>query len=441
MGKRQFTTLAALLGALVLQQDSWGAIDEAGMKYVSASEGFGGSIRLNFLHKFQREILVGDGRRVDHPRDHNTWESNYASSRLYLNGNLDLNNSWKATYYFEFRPGESANANAAISPGQAGTGIGIAYQDIGLQGAFGWLRIGTIESVSSAMVPSADLTNDIGTSGMNLAEDYDNGIRWISPAINNLQFGASFRVKDRFYDRGEDSTRADISNNDFKDRTVDEWDVATIYSLKDRLEVGFSYAQKNARARNDANASGFKVGISHSRKNWGLSYNFHRYKAYNPHNIRSHQSIARQSDNERFWHYREFNSSSSSVQDGERLPNGVVVSSGSTGANNQLSEVHSLVLNFNEHTTYLEHVVGANLLFGRFNFAVNYSLSTTENNIVDTSSAPGTQSLSYKVKGLRGDVAYNLGSKSKIIAAARKDRFDQEIFDENVYYLMYRVDF
>ena len=441
MGKRQLTTLAALLGVLAFQQDSHAAIDEAGMKYVSAGEGFGGSIRLNFLHKFQRVLLVGDERRDDTPYGENEWETNYGSSRLYLNGDIDLGNSWEATYYFEIRPNESPEGNEAISPGEADTALRLAYQDIGLRGPFGWMRLGTVESASSAIIPSADRTNDIGTSGKHLAEDYDQGIRWLSPLIKGFQVGASFQMKNRHYSFGfEDSTRDRIAQEELNDKMLDRWDVATAGSIGELVEVGFSYAKENAQDRDDADSTGFRVGVSHAQKNWGVSYNFHRYKAYNPYGIKAHENYSIQGTNERLWHYREYNSSGSDIPEGNNLPNGVLVRA-DAAANALLSDDASLVLDFNKHTTYIEHVLGANLLFGRFNFAVNYSLSTTENDIVDTSPDPGIQSLSYKIHGLRGDLAYNLGSKSKIIAAAKRDKFDKEIFDENTYYLMYRVDF
>ena len=438
MDKKQIFTLA-MLGALMPQQAVHAAIDEAGMNYVSASEGFGGSIRLNLLHKFQRELLTGDPRAIDHPRD-GAWETNYGSSRLYLNGDMNLSSNWMATYYFEFRPSNDSS-RASESPGQSGTEIVVAYQDIGLQGPFGWFRAGTIESVSSAILPSADRTNDIGTSGHALAQDYDNGVRWISPEIRGLKLGVSFTLKDRLYTQQRNSVQDEVGLNEFKDKKLDEWDVAATYSIEDLLEFGLSYAQRNSSAIDDEDASGFRIGIGHSRNSWGVSYNFHRYKAYNPYQLNNTEFAKRSVfETERFVHYAEYNSSPSQTAASTRLPNGVLVR-GSVEANQKLGETESLILDFNEHTIYNEHVVGANMFLGKFNFAVNYSISTTENDIVDTSNKAGIQSLAYTVRGLRGDIGYNLGSKSKIIVAAKADRYDLEIFDENTYYLLYRLDF
>ena len=415
------------------------------MKYVSASEGLGGSLRINLLHKVRSDLQqVGDLGPGFNRRD-GGWETSYGKSRLYLNGSAKLSASWEATYYFEFQPDADSLDDSRSIRGH-GSKLEMERQDLGLRGPIGWLRVGRIETVSHSILPSADLTNDVGTTGRSMAEDIDNGISWTSPDMNGLQFGASVKVEDRkFLEEGTTNTalagQLATTRKDFKDENIDQWDVAIAYSLTDELSFGASYAKVHTYDERATDGQGFRTGVRYGRSSWRVAYNFHKYKAVNINELivdsLDSSAAAAQGFGSQF-HYSEFNSSQEDVPFGERLPNGIV----STGdaANDNLRAGSFLFLEGHPDTLYTEHVVGANLSMGKLNFALNYSMASTENSRVDVSSAPGLQKLDYEVKSRRLDIGYKLGAKTKIVAAYRSDDHAKDVFDSDEYYLMYRLD-
>ena len=434
------------------------AIDDAGMKYVSGGEGLGGSVRIN-MSKIDADFIRPAGQQF---RDEGL-DFGYGESRVYMVGDIELDRGWMATYYFEVRPQEDRFGQRDVVPGSYGSQIRLESQDVGLRGPFGWFRFGRIETASSALVPSADLTNDVGTTGSELADYYDGGLRWVSPDIRGLRLGASVRVKDFNYDNavasddlGVESTQQLTANSlrvrteqdDFQDEAIDEWDLAATYALPQGLGFGVSLAKRIARDRRDEDAVGVRVGASFARDNWGVSYNLHSYRAYNPLGLEVYsddepKSTAVGGEDGKGYHYSEYNSSSTAISPGNQLPNGIEYDgSRAVNPNESLVRDNSLRLRGHEDTRFIEHVIGANVSLGRINAALNYSIANTGNEKVDVSPEAGLQALDYDVKSIRADVGYNLGSKSKVIAAYSYDKHEQEgLYDRREYYLMYRVDF
>ena len=169
-------SLFAVASALAVPSVAPAAIDDAGMKYVSAAEGLSGSVRVRMIDK------QDTGQASTIQRDPSVALDD---TRIIYRGESDLGGALAATYFLEFRP---ESGFSALSP---------EYLDAGMRGRFGHVRFGIIETVSEAIVPSADRTSDVGTSGRLLADDYDNGIRWVSPDINGMLLGISTETDDR----------------------------------------------------------------------------------------------------------------------------------------------------------------------------------------------------------------------------------------------------
>ena len=256
----------AVAGAFALPSASQAAIDDAGMKYVSAAEGLSGSIRIRFLEDTE---------------DNNVDPAvNFDKSRIIYRGSNDLGGGMEATYYFEMRPKpvlERAEGTRSVAGSSAGASehnnvsgedqIQIKFIDAGLKGPFGHVRVGEIETVTEALIPNADRGNDAGTSGALLVEDYERGIRWVSPNINGLMLGVSAEM---------------IDNSAAEDDTVDAWDLVATYDLPMGLGLGGSYAVVSATEDDDEDEEGFRLGAEYEQDNWGVAYNYHSYKASAP---------------------------------------------------------------------------------------------------------------------------------------------------------------
>ena len=345
------------------------AIDDAGMKYISASEGLSGSIRVRML-----ENAKDSGKKP---------EVGFDDTRIIYNGESDLGGGLTATYFLEFRPEKGREA------------LETEYLDAGLKGPFGHIRIGDIESVSEAIVPSADRTNDVGNTGRQFAEDYDHGVRWVSPSINGLVLGISGET--RSVDRGAEN----------KD-SFDQYDVAFVYSLPQGIDLGASYAIRpfvGDRTATQDNKSAVRLGLAYARSNWGIGYNFHRHKA-----------------------------DTRITFDGESFQ------IGTTGTADRSVDA-------NKDTEYTEHVVGANFKLGKFAFGLGVSKADIENESISDSDTATDGNQPYDAEFLTSmvDIAYSLGSRAKVIAAYEDNKIEgsqsQVLQRSKEYYLLYRIDF
>ena len=374
----------AVAGAFALPGVSQAAIDDAGMKYVSASEGLSGSIRIRFL-------TDSDDPQVD-PR------TSFDDSRIVYQGDTDLGGGMAATYFFELRPEIEENERT----GRNEDNFNVKYIDAGLKGPFGHIRVGEIEAVTEALLPNADRSNDAGTSGELLVEDYHRGIRWVSPDINGLILGVSAEMVD-------EKTKAQVTGTvttfiASEDDVVDTWDLVATYSLPMGLAVGGSYAVKTAESdvetNSDEDEEGFRLGAEYEQDNWGIAYNYHSYKAATP---------------------------------GRDL-----VAAGTADTN----------VAGHKDTEAKEHAIGANVQVNRFNFAFTYATAEVQNDTLDTDNDAGTTTaVNAEFKTTTVDVGYKLGSKSRVIAAYETTEAEGEGLapgvdrDSKEWYLLYRVDF
>ena len=178
-------TAVVVAASAVAAPAALAAIDDAGMRYISASEGFGGSLRVK---------LLSDTNAKD-----SSIETTLDSTRLYVIGEGDMGNGLTSTYYWEWRV-----------DGNTG-GLETNSVHVGLKGAFGAFQAGHIEPVGSAMLPSPDLTNDVGVSGQKLngTGNHQQAMRWISPKVNGLQFGVSAGFKNESANISKDGERSE----------------------------------------------------------------------------------------------------------------------------------------------------------------------------------------------------------------------------------------
>ena len=373
----------AVAGVLSLSSASQAAIDDAGMKYVSASEGLSGSIRI--------KMLADDNRDGVDPR------TDFSRSRIVYNGDTDLGGGMAATYFFEFRPRIKEDDENGSNDDE----FQVKYIDAGLKGPFGHIRVGEIETVSEAILPNADRSNDNGTSGASLVEDYERGLRWISPNINGLVLGVSAELMDE----KEKRNAADDDDIPSEDDAVDTWDIVATYELPMGLAVGGSYAVKTAASDPETDADedeeGFRLGAEYEQDNWGVAYNYHSYKA----------SIADRDEDDFL----------------------VAAYRGAVG---------------HKDTETKEHAIGANVKVNRFNFAFTYATAevANDNDFIpgDTPTTTGKQALSAEHKKTTVDVGYTLGSKARVIAAyetAEVEGAGAIAKEDKGWYLLYRVDF
>ena len=248
------------------------------------------------------------------------------------------------------------------------------------------------------------MSNDAGFSGQRiLSEEYDRGMRWISPDISGFLVGLSADT-DIEGNRGSDVILSSAGNP----KTFDQYEVAVAYDFPVGIGLGASYSVIPPTDAEDDNREGLRVGIDYGRDIWGVGYNFHNYKG--DEGIGSFTAIGNE--------------------------------------NVLLAEIAH-----DSDTRYREHVVGVNFLVGKFSFAANHSIATLENKQTDVDSADGLQYLDVKSTSSVFDVGYRLGSKAKMIAAYKTRKIESEHgFGTTVvssefepereeYYLLYRIDF
>ena len=368
---------AAVAGVFACTEISRAAIDDDGMSYVSASEGLSGSIRIRF---FDDTDFRKEGESEDQP------EVSFGDSRISYRGESDMGSGLAVTYYLEMRPQHGVSGDESDH-----NDLHIQYIDTGIRGFFGHFRVGNVESVSSAIIPSADRTNDVGTTGFKFADDYDlGGIRWVSPEVRGVKIGLSAKMEDVF----------GAATNE-TDKTFDQYDVAIAYNFRG-MNIGGSYAVEPS-LMNEESGKGFRMGVNYERDNWGIGYNYHRYRAF------VHEDLA--------------------IETGSSEPGGAVTRSDLIG---------------HENTEQEEHVFGANFSFSKLNFALSHSMTNVVNETdLNQTFSEGKTDIEFKQTAL--DISYRMSAKSQIIAAYTLEE-DNSNFDKSVdkvkgYYIMLRTDF
>ena len=187
----------ALAGALACPQVAFAARDGDGMEYVSAAEGFYGSLRTmyssNSGEKDMNGKITGDG------------------SRLGVRGTLDLGHGLTGLYRYEWRVKD-------LNSGDAANGTRLHY--VGLKGTFGEAQFGTLWENDYNWVTAA---TDIATTGSgNFAPHFrrNNSLQYTSPDLNGFQ--GSFRV---MMDGGADTAASSDAN-------VDEYAIVGKYGVR-----------------------------------------------------------------------------------------------------------------------------------------------------------------------------------------------------------------
>ena len=237
------------------------AIDDMGMQYVSAAEGFSGSFRLNLFNS------VDDGSA--NASDNNQLGS-VDSLRLYLGGTSDLGGGMTSSYALELR-----NAIAVDQDGGQHTIFSVHNWNVGLGGAFGSVNVGRTTQ-AAFMVPGGSLDSIAGSSASAVSADPDNNvIVYKSPTIQGMQFGVSGRALGV-----EVSGESDL---------LDQYDFAATYSSPLGFNVGAAYEVKLAHTTErfgttlgttHDDKSGWRFGARYGQDNWLVAY---EYRAYDNH--------------------------------------------------------------------------------------------------------------------------------------------------------------
>ena len=182
------TLAAAAVAATLAAPASHAAIDDAGMQYTSAAEGFYGSLRMKFSSG-RSESLKGEEREEnlsfnDYFTKIKATTSNIGSSasRLGVRGSVDLGGGLSANYQYEFGVEDDG-----------GTATSARIHTVGLDGNFGSLLFGTQWALDYNYVWGVtDVMNT--NSGFNTYNArrqgrQNNALTYNSPDFNGFNFG------------------------------------------------------------------------------------------------------------------------------------------------------------------------------------------------------------------------------------------------------------
>ena len=440
-------TAVVVAASAVAAPAALAAIDDAGMRYISASEGFGGSLRVK---------LLSDTSEKD-----SSIETSLSSTRLYVIGEGDMGSGLTSTYYWEWRVDGKDQSKLVTDS-----------VHVGLKGAFGAFQAGQIEPVGSAMLPSPDLTNDVGIGDqkLNSTSNHQQAMRWISPKINGLQFGVSAglqnqNLKDDAHEiidkkvtvetgLGEDVGITFVDPYvDGDDDTIDSFDLAVTYDAPQGFKLGASYESREAYLESvsknvevdlgegpedepvggipnveatyglDNDAAGFRLAGSYGQDNWQIAYN---YRAYD-------HAIA------------DFEVSSRILSKSITGPSGGGTPLTGTDMDIERTLNYLRFIEGEKDTKYTAHSFGGTVAVDKITFGFGYQLENVENK---------TFAVDLDRKTYSFDVGYSFTSKAKIIAAYSKTDTDEyaipdvaivgmvtAVPDKSETYLLYRIDF
>ena len=164
-----------LSGALAFAPAANAALDESNMAYTAASEGFYGSLRVQYANR------ESDGEDND---------SNVEAddSRLGVGGSADLGSGLEAFYGFEWNLGDAANN---------GGGLKTRQHHVGLRGDWGSIWLGAFDSVIVRFGGFAT-TDILDQFSGNFEPIYrtSNAIAYVSPDLNGFNFGIEVQADD-----------------------------------------------------------------------------------------------------------------------------------------------------------------------------------------------------------------------------------------------------
>ena len=170
------TLVAAAVAAMLAVPASHAAIDDAGMQYTSAAEGFYGSLRMDFS---------SSDKGTPGAADTDSAGLDVSASRLGVRGTVDLGGGLSAGYNYEF----------AVN-GDNGAAIGTTrLHNVGLSGGFGSVLVGTQWALDYNYVwVKTDVMNVRSgwfAYNANRAGRQSNAITYTSPDFNGFNFGLS----------------------------------------------------------------------------------------------------------------------------------------------------------------------------------------------------------------------------------------------------------
>ena len=164
-----------LSGALAFAPAANAALDDSNMAYTAASEGFYGSLRVQYQN------TESGGKNNDSSVDAD-------SSRLGVGGTADLGGGLEAFYGFEWNLGQPANGD---------TGLSTRQNHVGLRGDWGSVWLGAFDSVIVRFGGFAT-TDILDQYSGNFEPTYrtENALAYISPDLNGFQFGVEVQAND-----------------------------------------------------------------------------------------------------------------------------------------------------------------------------------------------------------------------------------------------------
>ena len=351
LSKLAVVCVIASLGVQVAQA----AIDDMGMQYVSAAEGFSGSFRANL---YERTDLDG-------ANDDATKLGGADSLRLYLNGSADLGSGMQTTYALELR--------------NTGNLLTIHNWNVGLtRSGFGTLVVGKTTQ-AAFMVPGGSLDTIAGSSAESLSVDPDiNVLTFKSSRFGNMQLGTSARA---LGNETGDTSEGDI---------LDQYDVAATYSwpvgvvVGGAFEIRLAHAERFSTAEASANGDkfGYRIGARYDQGNFVVAYEFRTY------------------DNALF-----FGESGS-------ITGNVVAATGGTNLISQGS-IYNNSIDYSDKVSYNVHRAATKISVEKFTGSVNFSTETQEIKLVGAKDAKRTTlgaDLAYSL-GAKSQVAVGLQKK------------------------------
>ena len=176
-----------LSGALAFAPAANAALDDSNMAYTAASEGFYGSLRVQYANNEK------GGKSNDSSVDADL-------SRLGVGGTADLGSGLEAFYGFEWNLGQPANGD---------TGLNTRQNHVGLRGDWGSVFLGAFDSVIVRFGGFAT-TDILDQYSGNFEPIYrtERAIAYVSPDLNGFQFGIEVAAQDG------DSSTLDIPSDD-----------------------------------------------------------------------------------------------------------------------------------------------------------------------------------------------------------------------------------
>ena len=338
------------------------AIDDMGMQYVSAAEGFSGSFRVNLFQS------VDDGSA--NASDNNEL-GGVDSLRLYLNGTSDLGGGMSSSYALELRNASAVGTSGGL---HTITIFSVHNWNVGLSGAFGSVNIGRTTQ-AAFMVPGGSLDTVAGSSASAVSVDPDDNVLVYKPpvVIRGVEFGVSARV-----------LGAEIAG---EDDLLDQYDLAATYSLPLGLTVGAAYEVRHAhdeRFRSSAlksandDKTGWRFGARYGQDNWLVAY---EYRTYDNHLV-----------------YGVVAPGTSVLDDVENSDGSVVYIANTAISGNSLD--------WNNSISYAVHRMAAKLSLDKITASANFSMEAQSISVLDAVDADRTT--------FAMDVAYALGAKSMV---------------------------